>query len=235
MSDQEQTDPPEGLDFSTVIASTVHDMKNSLGLLMQAYAKWSRDLPPELRETTERGMIEYESLRLNGLLVQMLGLYKLGVNQLPMRPNWLEVEDFLQEQLARHDEILQSRHITGTYEVEEDGLMAFLDTELVGSVVGNVINNSIRYARSAIHLKAWTEDDQLVIAIGDDGQGYPPSMIEHQSDYVLGINMSTGSTGLGLYFGQRIAQLHQRNGVQGRIELRNDSPLGGGEFRIYLP
>lgn len=235
MSDREQKDSPNSLDFSTVIASTVHDMKNSLAMLMQAYEKWSGELPPELNKTAERGLIEYESLRLNGLLVQMLGLYKMGVNQLPMRPNWLEVEDLLQAQWARHDEMLQSLHITATYEVEEDGLMAFLDTELVGSVVSNVINNSIRYAQSAIHLKAWTEDDQLVIAIGDDGQGYPPSMIEHQSDYVLGINMSTGRTGLGLYFAQRIAQLHQRNGVQGRIELRNDSPLGGGEFRIYLP
>ena len=231
------SDVPEeqSLDFSTVIASTVHDMKNSLGLLMQSYGQLVERLPTNEHDSTERGVIEYESMRLNGMLVQMLGLYKLGVNQLPMRPNWLEVEDFLQEQLARHDEILRSRHIEGSYEVEEDGLMAFLDTELVGSVVGNVINNSIRYAQSAIHLKAWIEDGQLVIAISDDGRGYPPSMIENQSNYVLGINMSTGSTGLGLYFGQRIAELHQRNGVQGHIDLRNDGPLGGGESRIYLP
>lgn len=234
MSDDPQ-DSPEGLDFSTVIASTVHDMKNSLGMLMQAYQQWSSSLSPEVTDNRERGVIEYESLRLNGMLVQMLSLYKLGVNQLPMRPAWLEVEDFLQAQLARHDDILRSRHIEGTYSVEEDGQLAFFDAELVGSVVGNVINNSIRYARSAIHLQAWTEDDQLVISISDDGQGYPPSMIEDQSDYVLGINMSTGSTGLGLYFGQRIAELHQRNGQQGHIQLLNGGPLDGGEFRIYLP
>lgn len=234
MSDDQQN-PPEGLDFSTVIASTVHDMKNSLGMLMQAYQQWSADLPADLADNRERGVIEYESLRLNGMLVQMLSLYKLGVNQLPMQPAWLEVEDFLQAQLARHAEILASRHITGTYQVEEDGQLAFFDAELVGSVVANVINNSIRYARSAIHLQAWIENEQLVISISDDGQGYPPSMIEDQSDYVLGINMSTGSTGLGLYFGQRIAELHQRNGQQGHIQLLNDGPLNGGEFRIYLP
>ena len=28
-----------GLDFSTVIASTVHDMKNSLAMLMQAHSQ----------------------------------------------------------------------------------------------------------------------------------------------------------------------------------------------------
>lgn len=30
----------QGLDFSTVLASTVHDMKNSLSLLMQSWNQW---------------------------------------------------------------------------------------------------------------------------------------------------------------------------------------------------
>ncbi|MEH6566686.1 MAG: HAMP domain-containing sensor histidine kinase [Halopseudomonas sp.] len=225
----------QGLGFSTVIASTVHDMKNSLGMLMQAHSALAERLPPELGSSREQGIIEYESMRLNGMLVQMLGLYKLGVNQLPLQPVHIEVDDFFQAALARHQEILHSRHIHGSYEVSEEGLMGFFDAELVGSVVGNVINNSIRYAKSAIHLRAWVEQEQLVLAISDDGQGYPPRMLEAQSDYVLGINMSSGSTGLGLYFGARIAERHQRNGVQGRIAISNDSELGGGEFRIYLP
>lgn len=231
MSDQDEP----ALDFSTVIASTVHDMKNSLALLMQAYTASMENLPAHLSDTREHGIIEYESLRLNGMLVQMLGLYKLGVNQLPLRTTWLDVEDFLQSQLAKHDEILRARHIEGTYTVGEDGMMGYFDPELVGSVVANVINNSIRYARSAIHLEASLDGEHLCIAISDDGQGYPTAMIEKQSDYVLGIDMSTGSTGLGLYFGERIARLHQRNGIEGHIQLSNDSRLGGGEFRIWLP
>lgn len=236
MSDDFRDEPPAGtLDFSMVIASTVHDMKNSLGLLMQAYTQALDALPPEARESREHGIIEYESLRLNGMLVQMLGLYKLDVDQLPMRPSWIDLEDFMDEQLARHHDILGARHITATHDVEEPGMQGFFDVELVGSVVANVINNSIRYARDSIHLEARMDGDELLIAISDDGQGYPPAMIEKQSDYVLGIDMSTGSTGLGLYFGQRIAQLHERNGVTGRIALSNDSALGGGEFRIWLP
>ena len=56
-----------------------------------------------------------------------------------------------------------------------------------------------------------------------------------QSNYVLGLNQCSGSTGLGLYFAARIAELHQRQARSGRIELRNGGLLGGGEFRIYLP
>ncbi|MDF2642359.1 MAG: histidine kinase, partial [Pseudomonas sp.] len=55
------------------------------------------------------------------------------------------------------------------------------------------------------------------------------------TDYVLGINQGSGSTGLGLYFASHIARLHARNGVHGRIEIANGGALGGGLFSIYLP
>lgn len=224
-----------GLDFSTVIASTVHDMKNSLAMLGQAHAQWLTQLPEELRGGSERGVIEYEFARLNGMLVQLLGLYKLGVNQLPLRPGYQEVEDFICAQLARHDEVLHSRGIAARCEVEEFDLMGFFDQELLSSVAANIIANSIRYARSALLISAREEGGQLLLSINDDGVGYPQAMLDQQADYVLGLNQSSGSTGLGLYFAARIAELHERNGVRGRIELRNGGPLGGGEFRIYLP
>jgi signal transduction histidine kinase len=169
------------------------------------------------------------------MLVQLLGLYKLGVNQLPMRPGYHEVEDFLQAQLARHFEVLQSRQISARCEVESFDLMGFFDEELLGSVVANIITNSIRYAHSALLIRAWEEGGKLVLAICDDGQGYPQQMLSQQSNYVLGLKHSTGSTGLGLYFAGRIAELHERQGVRGHIELANGAPLGGGVFRIYLP
>ncbi|SDT00233.1 hypothetical protein SAMN05216198_3383 [Halopseudomonas litoralis] len=225
----------EGLDFSTVLASTVHDMKNSLALLMQSWSQWVERLPPELAQSGERGVIEYESLRLNGMLMQMLGLYKLQINALPLHPDWVEVDDLLQAQLARHAEILQARDISSSYSIDDAELLHFMDAELIGSVIANVINNSIRYTRSAIHLHAALEDDLLMISVSDDGSGYPADMLGRYSTGTRDADVSNGSTGLGLYFGQCIARLHQREGRQGYIELSNDGRLGGGEFRLYLP
>ena len=226
---------PEGLEFSTVIASTVHDMKNSLALLTQTHSQWLTQLPEALLHNREHGIIEYEFARLNGMLVQLLGLYKLGVNQLPLRPAHHELEDFIEAQLARHHEVLQSRHIEARCEVEEFGLLGFFDQDLIGSVVANIITNSIRYAQQHLLVRAWEEAGVLVLSICDDGAGYPEEMLVKQSDYALGINHSTGSTGLGLYYAGRIAALHERQGVRGHIEISNGGPLGGGEFRIYLP
>lgn len=226
-------DDPQ-LDFSTVLASTVHDMKNSLSLLMQNWQLWLDRLPPELAESGERGVIEYESLRLNGMLMQMLGLYKLQINQLPLNPDWTDIEELLQEQLARHTEILQARNIRSACQIEGVELFV-LDTELIDSVIGNVINNSIRYTRTAIQLSASQENDMLLIQVNDDGRGYPDDMLGRYGSDTQDADVSNGTTGLGLYFGQCIAHMHQRDGKHGYIELSNGGELGGGLFRLYLP
>ena len=230
MNHDEQT-----LDFSTVIASTVHDMKNSLAMLMQAHSQWLARLPPAQREGSELGVIDFEFAHLNGMLVQLLGLYKLGVNQLPLQPAYHELDDFIEAQLASHQEVFASRGIIATYEVDPLSPLGFFDRELVASVLGNCINNAIRYARESLLITVSDEAGQLVLSINDDGDGYPAEMLERQADYVQGINHSSGSTGLGLYFANRIAALHQRNGVVGHTEIRNGGPLGGGVFSLYLP
>jgi signal transduction histidine kinase len=228
-------DQDPGLDFSMVIASTVHDMKNSLGSLIQAHGQWVKQLPEAHRGTAEQGVIDYEFAHLNGMLVQLLGLYKLGVNQLPLRPDYHELDDFIEAQLAFHQEVLDSRGIVARYAVDDFGLPGFFDRELVGSVVSNVIINAIRYARSEVLIRAGQVGEQLVISVNDDGPGFSARMIEQQTDYVLGINQNSGSTGLGLYFAANIARQHQRKGIPGHIEIANGGELGGGLFSIYLP
>lgn len=229
------SDKENGLDFSMVIASTVHDMKNSLATLTQAHSEWLAQLSSAQRDVPEHGVIDYEFANLNGMLVQLLGIYKLGVNQLPLRPDYHELDDFIEAQLAHHQEVLASRGITANSEIDALSPLGFFDRELIGSVVANIIVNAIRFAREEIVISASEEDGQLKIVINDDGPGYPAHMIENQTDYVQGINQGTGSTGLGLYFAARIARLHERNGVHGRIEIANGGVLGGGKFSLFIP
>ncbi|QXG36367.1 sensor histidine kinase [Pseudomonas viridiflava] len=231
MSEEQQ----QGLDFSMVIASTVHDMKNSLATLTQAHSEWLAKLSVQQRDTPEHGVIEYEFANLNGMLVQLLGLYKLGVNQLPLRPDYHELDDFIDAQLAHHQEVLASRGIAARVDITDASPLGFFDRELVGSVVGNIIVNAIGFAREQLAISIAEQDGQLKITINDDGPGYPAYLIERQTDYVQGINQGTGSTGLGLYFAAHIARLHVRNGIQGRIEIANGGVLGGAMFSIYLP
>ncbi|MCW2268138.1 Sensor histidine kinase CssS [compost metagenome] len=225
----------QGLDFSTVIASTVHDMKNSLAALTQAHSQWLSRLPEGQREGSEQGVMEHEFTHLNGMLVQLLGLYKLGVNQLPLCPDYHELDDFIEAQLAAQQNLLQHRDILATWRIDTASPLGFFDRELVGSVIANILNNAIRYAGHALLITVSDEGEQLVLSINDDGPGFSQHMLERQQDYAQGIDAQSGSTGLGLYFAARIAALHERDGVKGRIEIANGGALGGGVFNLYLP
>lgn len=222
------------LDFSRVLASTVSDMQNSLGLMVQNWHQLLERLPPELAASGESGVIGYEALRLNGMLMQTFGLYRLLAGQLPLHPDWTDIEELLQEQLARHQEILQARKIASSCRIDDVELFV-VDAEQVGSVIGNVLNNSIRYAHGAIALSASQQDGMLVIRINDDGPGYPQQMLGRYGSGLRDVDMDGSSTALGLYFNQCIANLHQRSGRHGFIELGNGGELGGGEFLLYLP
>ena len=195
----------QGLDFSTVIASTVHDLKNSLSALIQSHNQWMQRLPEELRGGAEQGVMEHEFRHLNGMLVQLLGLYKLGVNQLPVCPDYHELDDFIEAQLVAHEEVLKHKDILATWRIDTDNPLGFFDRELVASVIANVITNATRFAAHALLITIEEADNQLA------------------------------STGLGLYFAARIAALHESGGVRGRIEISNGGALGGGLFRLFLP
>ncbi|WEK30291.1 MAG: HAMP domain-containing sensor histidine kinase [Candidatus Pseudomonas phytovorans] len=225
----------QGLDFSTVIASTVHDLKSSLSALIQSHSQWVERLPEELRGGAEQGIMEHEFRHLNGMLVQLLGLYKLGINQLPVCPDYHELDDFIEAQLAAHQEVLKHNDILATWRVDTDNPLGFFDRELVASVIANVITNATRFAGHALLITIEEADNQLAICVNDDGPGYPKHMLERQEQYIQGIDSTSGSTGLGLYFAARIAALHESGGVRGRIEISNGGALGGGLFRLFLP
>ena len=69
-------------------------------------------------------------------------------------------------------------------------------------------------------------DGGVKLVIEDDGNG------PDDTEYPQG---EPGTTGLGLYLAQCVAEAHAKNGVQGHVELQKSATLGGGAFVLWLP
>jgi signal transduction histidine kinase len=111
----------------------------------------------------------------------------------------------------------------------------FFDKDLIATIVNSTINNSIRYAQNQIKLSAIIENNFLKITVEDDGNGFPEKMFVPADTLETAINMQTGSTGLGLYFAEKIANIHKNKDRSGTTVIDNDSELGGGRFTLLLP
>lgn len=225
----------DAVDFSLVLASSVHDMKNSIGMLIASLETVIEEQPPENEHQLNHfNTLQYEASRINSELVQLLTIYRMQNDHLPLRIDQHYVIDVLEDQLARNHTLIESRGIRLKLECE-DNLEWCFDSDLVGSVVQNVIVNCSRYTRHELLVSARVEQDCLRIIVADDGGGYPPNMLEAPSVLVEKAEVSGGNTHLGLYFAEQIAKLHRQKNRVGYIQISNGMPLGGGCFNMYLP
>tara|TARA_R110001592_G_scaffold135779_1_gene352238 strand:+ start:4167 stop:4856 length:690 start_codon:yes stop_codon:yes gene_type:complete len=227
--------PKEQPDFSMIIASAVHDMKNSLSMLLHSVDQMCDELPDDWKQKSNTTTVKYEAERVNSYLIQLLGLYRLQNKMLTLHIDEYFLSDLLEEQVAHYEPMLTDKNISLTMTADENFAWYF-DREIVLSVLNNALNNASRYTKSAVEIVAKEENNYLVIEIHDDGQGYPKLLLDAPPGEILNnINFQTGSTSLGIYFAEMVTRLHTQGDRQGSIKLSNDGKLGGGVFSIYLP
>lgn len=230
------------LDFSFVLASSVHDMKNSVGMLLGSLEEIineqdDSDAQSNDKQTDEQkqrfSILQYEATRINTELVQLLSLYRFQHQAPALKIEENYVYDTIEDQVARNDMLFKTQEIELLIDCDDD-LAWYYDDDLVGSVIHNVLVNGARYAKGKMCIKAVIVDEQLMIEIADDGNGFPENMINAAS-LESDAHQDGNSTQLGLFFAAKIAALHQQKGLKGHIELSNGGELGGGIFKIAIP
>ena len=86
------------IDFSSVLAAAVHDMKNSLFLLIQSIETLSDALSPHDEKAREQvASVHYEASRLNTNLVQVLSLYRAELESLPITVDESFIKDLVED------------------------------------------------------------------------------------------------------------------------------------------
>ena len=223
------------LDYSTILASSIHDMKNSLGFLLGSLDIVGQQCRAGQCESAGQiSRLHYEGKRVNDHLVQLLALYRMENSQFLVDPQEFVLEEYFQEIMLEHIDMLDLRNISWNVDCDAD-LNWFFDGELLAGVLRNIINNLYLYGRDEMLICADEVNSCLRIRIKDNGRGYPEKMLSVNGSPGSALDFRSGGTGLGLYFAGQVARLHQHNDKQGYIELSNDGLDTGGCFSIYLP
>jgi two-component system sensor histidine kinase SenX3 len=225
--------PQPGIEF--FLASSVHDMKNSISMLIGGLEKTLSQVDPKVFPAcAEVAHMIYESKRINNNLIQLLTLYKVGHDLYPFDPRPQTVGDFLHATGEQNIPLLSSQGIAIDLCVDDDLYWEF-DEDLVNGVIGNALNNAIHYTRDRIRLEAKEADGFLEFRIEDNGNGYPQQMLDAGVEAMRGVDFMGGSTGLGLHFSVVAAKMHRNRGRCGEIRLENGGAWGGGCFVLRLP
>ena len=238
LPDNSQSSPTTPIPIDSMgnfLACAVHDMKNSLTLLLDGLEKTLASA-----ETTsspiyaELSQANHEAKRINHHLIQLLTIYKLGQKTYPFDPQLIALEDFLSALTAQFYNLLTLRKIHLEIYVDPK-LYWYFDEELVAGALSNAVNNAMRFTRDRIRISAEEIDGKLILRVEDNGSGYPDWLLHTHHHHTHDNGFQQSNTGLGLFFSSLVARMHRNREYTGELILKNNCSLPGACFELRLP
>jgi two-component system, OmpR family, sensor kinase len=168
-----------------------------------------------------------ETIRLGRLAEDLLALARVRSGELRLRPDSVDLR-------AAAERVARSLEGSGpSIEVAGSG-RAWADPDRIDQVLVNLMVNARRHAASRVEVLVHVDGASCVLSVGDDGTGFPASMLPVTFERFVRADPArgrdTGGTGLGLAI---VAALARAQGAT--IEAGNGAPLGGALVSITFP
>lgn len=179
----------------------------------------------EYRETL--AVIGEQATRLSRLVDAMFLLSRAEAHGIPLRPEFLNLDDLLAECVRALRVLAEQRGVSVvTAGDEEVGLTA--DDALIRQMIGNLLDNAIRHSGGHVTARLDRSGQSVTLRITNDGDGIP---VDHQSrvfERFVRFGDSDGA-GLGLPIARWIAEAHG-----GTLVLERSEP-GATTFAVTVP
>ena len=211
-------------------AAAAHELNSPLSAIRVAAEVTLRHPREPERYVASLGQILDQAIRLSVLTEGLLLLARRDARTLVLRQAPLSGDDIMEELYDRWRE--PAARAAVSFEVERDtGAELSGDAVLLGRLFDNLVDNSLRHAKSRISVSSRLDSADWVVGVDDDGGGFPagnrPATLEQlrRGDR---LPARSGGTGLGLSIALAIATEHS-----GTITLEH--PVGGLRIVVRLP
>lgn len=204
----------------TGTALVVHDLKNELGALEGALATLSARPDRDGAAAAHR-----QCVRLRQRLVMFLTLYG-GDGRLQAHCEDESPVEVLDAVRQRHDDPDAAVRV-GHVSTGSEPPFWYLDRRLVELALDAAMHNALRFARSRVWLSAAQADEELVLAIEDDGPGPDPDPDPARAP-------EAHNTGLGTGLCAAVGRAHGSTQPDGGVRLLRRR-AGGARFELRLP
>jgi two-component system sensor histidine kinase KdpD len=217
---------------STMLDALAHEFKTPLTPIKAAVTSMLSDGCSSPTHQELLRIVDEEADRLNTMLTEAIQMSRIEASQLQLHRSPQAVSGLVCTQLERLAESLEGRKVD--VEVPENLPRVSVDSELIGTVIWQLLNNALQYAPpdSPLTIRARAEEGVVVVSVEDCGPG-----ISEQEQRQIFERFYRGrehrqripGTGMGLSIAQEIVRAHQ-----GRIWVESQ-PGKGAKFSFSLP
>ena len=209
--------------------AVAHELRTPI-FRIQWQAEMLKDTPlNESQQDTVESVVE-DTEEMEKMVDELLCYAKLDSCDLENLQQPLEIRDFLNHALARWS---KDTELNIDLSLPEQAHSILADRILLNRALDNLVRNAMKFARSQVLIEASVQQEQLQIAVHDDGDGVAQ---EHQAHlfepFYVGDkarNKAKSGHGLGLSIVEKICAQHNAT-----VEVGQSQALKGAVFTITI-
>ena len=218
---------------SEFVLRASHELRTPVAGMHMAFALLLERLrfPAESREGELLRTVDEEMHRLVRLINELLDFSRYQNGLQTLERSACAIDALLSSARERFIGHAEEKDLTLEVHCAADLPTVQLDRLQIERVLDNLLANAIRHSRpgGAVRLHAALQDERLLLAVEDDGEGIPYGQQARIFEPFVQIGASRGGAGLGLALCREIVQLHG-----GQITLQSH-PGQGARFQLLLP
>lgn len=214
--------------------SITHDLRNPMTSI-KGFLKFLLDgIAGEINEQQKKMLttMDRASEKLLTLINDILDIAKLEAGKLDVALEQTNLREMGTHVIEAAQGISQRKQITFEFSFDESMNPINADKKLVERVITNLIGNAVKFTPDEGHiiLEIKNEDNNIRVAVIDNGEGIPPDYIDKVFDKFKQVaGQRKGGTGLGLTICKYVVESHR-----GKIWV--ESKLGmGSKFIFTIP
>jgi signal transduction histidine kinase len=227
-------DEKQRVEFISMVS---HELRNPLNTLngflkvvLQEKAGALSDLQKEFL-----GLADEQANALKGRITELLEFNRLEAGRLRLQPQWSNLTDLMLTTSARFQVSAEQFGLTVHAEVPENIPELLMDSERIGQVITNLVENAMKAtpAGGSVMVSAEVSESEVRVHVADTGVGIPPD--QQQKIFSRFYRLEDKSSkhgahlGLGLSICQQIVEGHN-----GRIWVESEAGKGS-RFTFTLP
>ena len=216
-------------------ADIAHELRTPLAVIqanLEAMLDGIRPLSAE-----EVADVHRETQLLSRLVTDLRDLSLAETGQLPLRKELTDLTTLVQTSVARFSSWAEEKGVRLAIEAAEDSLRADVDPDRVAQVLGNLLDNALRYTppggEVVVRLESGAQRDEVRVTVRDTGSGIPeehlPNIFERFYRADRARTRTDGGSGIGLAVVKQLVEAHG-----GRVWAES-RPGEGTTFGFVLP
>jgi signal transduction histidine kinase/ActR/RegA family two-component response regulator len=218
------------------LAMLAHELRNPLASIHNAVQLMRNPQLPTAQLSWARDMIERQLGYLTRLIDDLLDVARITRGKINLAREAVPLANVVARAVETVQPALSRQGHALVLDVAEEPLYIDGDPTRLIQIIGNILNNAVKYTNPGgrIELTAGARGEQIAIGIRDNGIGIEPDLIPSVFNLFAQASRSepSGQTGLGIGLAlvKRLVELHG-----GHVDAHSEGLGKGCEFTVRFP